>query len=112
MLSLGVGSFTYQFNSRDTLGFAAKGAWFQNNGAGIDIYKDPITDDGTKKSLKGFVKVMEIGGTIRCIGQCSEQEESEGLLQPIFKDGVCFETETLTGIRKKIDELVLSKAIV
>ena len=25
---LGVGSFTYQINTRDTLGFAAKGAWF------------------------------------------------------------------------------------
>lgn len=45
---LGVGSYTYQFNTRDTLGFAAKGAWFENNGKGIDIFKDPITDDGTK----------------------------------------------------------------
>ena len=25
---LGIGSFTYQYNTRDTLGFAAKGAWF------------------------------------------------------------------------------------
>jgi nicotinamide phosphoribosyltransferase len=28
---LGVGSFTYQFNTRDTLGFAAKGSWFECN---------------------------------------------------------------------------------
>lgn len=26
---LGVGSFTYQYNTRDTFGFAAKGAWFE-----------------------------------------------------------------------------------
>ena len=61
---LGVGSFTYQFNTRDTLGFAAKGAWFdvlektendETGGYGFNyekkqynIYKDPITDDGTK----------------------------------------------------------------
>lgn len=26
---LGVGSYTMQYNTRDTLGFAAKGAWFE-----------------------------------------------------------------------------------
>jgi len=54
---LGVGSFTYQMNTRDTLGFAAKGAWFEveepkfgefvdqglnTEKVGYDIYKDPI----------------------------------------------------------------------
>ena len=63
---LGVGSFTYEYNTRDTLGFAAKGAWFEVKnehekpcneeceqagkclGAEIksyNIYKDPITDN-------------------------------------------------------------------
>ena len=64
---LGIGSYTYQMNTRDTLGFAAKGAWFEveENGTkvGYDIYKDPITDDGTKKSLKGLIRVDEVSVT-------------------------------------------------
>jgi len=57
---LGVGSYTYQYNTRDTFGYAAKGAWFESEGKGYDIYKDPATDDGTKKSLRGFCPLMSI----------------------------------------------------
>lgn len=102
---LGVGSYTYQYNTRDTFGFAAKGAWFQTENQGsFDIYKDPVTDDGTKKSKKGLVKVMEIGGEIQCIDQCTWGEESEGLLQTIFKDGEFYNQTTLQEIREKLDK--------
>jgi len=96
---LGVGSYTYQMNTRDTLGFAAKGAWFESNGQGYDIYKDPITDDGTKKSLKGLLRVNE---DLSVKQQCTEQEESEGLLQVIYQDGKFFNQTTLTEIREKL----------
>ena len=49
---LGVGSFTYQFNTRDTFGFAMKATYVELNGEGREIFKDPITDDGVKKSAK------------------------------------------------------------
>lgn len=52
-LVLGVGSYTYQYKSRDSLGFAMKATWCQVNGEGREIFKDPKTDDGTKKSLSG-----------------------------------------------------------
>lgn len=103
---LGVGSYTYQFNTRDTLGFAAKGAWFENNGKGIDIYKDPVTDDGTKKSLKGKVWVYKEEGEIRVQSEVEELLESKGLLQVIFEDGKFYNQTTLTEIRQRIDKLV------
>lgn len=104
---LGVGSYTYQFNTRDTLGFAAKGAWFENDGKGIEIYKDPITDDGTKKSLRGLVAVFQKeNGEIYCKDQCTPEEESRGLLQTIFLDGNLINTTTLEEVRKRIDKLV------
>jgi nicotinamide phosphoribosyltransferase len=112
---LGVGSFTYQYNTRDTLGFAAKGAWFENNGRGIEIYKDPITDDGTKKSAKGFVSVHEVveadpTGKLHHKGyvmkdQCTKEEEESGLLQVIYEDGKFYNQTTLTEVRKRIEEL-------
>lgn len=103
---LGVGSFTYQFNTRDTFGFAAKGAWFEANQQGYDIYKEPVTDDGTKKSLKGLVMVSENEvGEIVCKEQCTFTEENEGLLQVIYEDGMFKNVTSLTEIRKKLTQL-------
>jgi nicotinamide phosphoribosyltransferase len=99
---LGVGSFTYQMNTRDTLGFAAKGAWFEVDGKGFDIYKDPITDDGTKKSLKGLICVTE---NQEVLTQCTHEQESTGILQTIYEDGKFFNQISLTEIREKINKL-------
>lgn len=117
---LGVGSFTYQMNTRDTLGFAAKGAWFEvieldkvaneadEDGVlgfkrvGYDIYKDPVTDDGTKKSLKGLIAVTE---DFEVLTQCTKEQEESGILQTIFENGHFHNQTSLTEIRQKIDKL-------
>ena len=64
---LGVGSFTYQYNTRDTFGFAMKATYGEVNGEGRDIYKDPITDDGTKKSARGLIKIVKEDGKYKLI---------------------------------------------
>lgn len=99
---LGVGSFTYQMNTRDTFGFAAKGAWFEANGQGYDIYKDPVTDDGTKKSLKGLICVTE---NHEVLTQCTPEQESQGILHTIYEDGHFFNQVTLTQIRERLKQL-------
>jgi len=100
---LGVGSYTYQMNTRDTFGFAAKGAWFEANEVGYDIYKDPVTDDGTKKSLKGLIMV-DTNHDVHT--QCSWEEEETGILQTIYENGNFFNETTLTQVREKLDQLV------
>ena len=52
---LGVGSFTYQCNTRDTYGFAMKATGAIVSGEERALFKDPVTDDGTKTSFKGFL---------------------------------------------------------
>ncbi len=103
---LGVGSFTYQMNTRDTLGFAAKGAWFEveenNTKVGYDIYKDPITDDGTKKSLKGLICVTE---NHEVLTQCTPEQESQGILQTIYENGQFHNQITLTEVRERLNKL-------
>lgn len=107
---LGVGSYTYQMNTRDTLGFAAKGAWFVTNGEAHNIYKDPVTDNGTKKSLKGLCAVhINENGEYLVKTECTEAEETEGLLQTIYENGAFENETTLTQIRTRIDELINSK---
>jgi nicotinamide phosphoribosyltransferase len=100
---LGVGSYTYQMNTRDTFGFAAKGAWFEADGKAYDIFKDPITDDGTKKSLKGLIMVDE---DHEVHTQCSWEEEETGILQTIYEDGKFLNETTLTEVRSNIDKLI------
>jgi nicotinamide phosphoribosyltransferase len=103
---LGVGSFTYQMNTRDTFGFAAKGAQFTTNGEDFNIYKDPITDDGTKKSLKGFIAVTE---DHMVLTECTREQEKTGILQTIYEDGKFYNQTTLTEVRAKLDELAQTK---
>jgi len=114
---LGVGSFTYQYNTRDTLGWAAKGAWFEVEETqiwGIDgvgkikrsynIYKDPVTDDGTKKSLKGLLCVWydERDNTVKVQEECNSNEEQGGLLQVIYEDGKFYNIVSLSEIRERL----------
>jgi nicotinamide phosphoribosyltransferase len=103
---LGVGSFTYQMNTRDTFGFAAKGSQFTTNGEDFNIYKDPVTDDGTKKSLKGFIAVTE---DHEVLTECTREQEKTGILQTIYEDGKFYNQTTLTEVRAKLDELAQTK---
>ncbi|MFJ8247055.1 hypothetical protein [Peribacillus asahii] len=47
---LGVGSFSYQYNTRNTFGFTMKATSAEINGEERLLFKDPKTDDGTKRS--------------------------------------------------------------
>lgn len=57
----GIGSYTYQYNTRDTFGFAMKATYGEVNGEPREIFKDPVTDNGTKKSAKGLISVFKDG---------------------------------------------------
>lgn len=50
----GVGSYTYEYKTRDTYGYAMKATAVTRSGKLVDIFKDPVTDDGGKRSHKGI----------------------------------------------------------
>ena len=99
---LGIGSFTYQYNTRDTFGFAMKATYGEVNGEAREIYKNPITDDGTKKSAKGLIKIEKQKGSYVLVDQVSWEEEQKGELKEVFKDGKLLIDDTLANIRKRI----------
>jgi nicotinamide phosphoribosyltransferase len=99
---LGVGSFTYQYNTRDTFGFAMKATYVELNGVGREIFKDPITDDGTKKSATGLLCVEEHNGKIGLYDKVQWATEATGLLQTIYRDGQFENQVTLTEIRNRL----------
>jgi len=102
----GIGSYTYQYSTRDTFGFAMKATYCEVDGKGREIFKDPITDSGTKKSAKGllFVKRDEPDGDFYLIDQVSaDREQSENNnLKLVFKDGKLLRETTLSEIRQRL----------
>jgi nicotinamide phosphoribosyltransferase len=99
---LGIGSFTYQYNTRDTFGFAMKATYVEVNGEGREIFKDPITDDGTKKSATGLLSVHNHDGEYVLVDRCTWEGESVSSLQTIYIDGEFYNKTTLDEIRKRL----------
>lgn len=102
---LGVGSYTYQYNTRDTFGFAMKATWGVVNGEHREIFKDPATDNGTKKSAKGLVRVdLDSNGNYILTDQCELVEEKAGLLVDVFVNGQLIIDQSLGDIRKRLSK--------
>ena len=99
----GIGSYTYQYLTRDTLGFAMKATYGQVNGVGIEIVKDPVTDNGkTKKSAKGYLRVEKEGNDFVLYDQQTAEQEEQGELQVVFEDGIAYNITTLDEIRARL----------
>lgn len=96
----GVGSFTYQYNTRDTYGFAMKATWAQINGEGRDLFKKPVTDDGMKFSATGRLAVkINDNGELSVIEKATPEQEAESLLEPVWKNGDFLRLQTFEEIR-------------
>jgi nicotinamide phosphoribosyltransferase len=127
----GIGSFTYQYNTRDTFGIAMKATYGEvlvpdpdANEADEqqfikecrEIYKDPVTDDGTKKSAKGLIQVNEAirytpdsygklhknGYVLTMRDQVSWKEEEGGILETIFEDGKLIRDTKFSEVRARL----------
>jgi nicotinamide phosphoribosyltransferase len=116
-IKLGVGSYTYQYNTRDTLGFALKATATITNGEFKQIYKDPKTDgERIKKSQKGMVAVVERDGELALIDGLDPKtaREVEGnKLETVYQNGKFVREQTFAQIRETVakeSERVYGKA--
>jgi nicotinamide phosphoribosyltransferase len=82
----GIGSYTYQYITRDTFGAALKATNAEVAGVAHEIYKDPITDPG-KKSAKGLLRVEYENGNFVLYDQQTPEQEKQGVLQDLFLNG-------------------------
>lgn len=75
----GVGSFTYQYNTRDTFGFAMKATYGEVNGVGRMIFKEPKTDSGLKRSARGLLRVeRDDNGDYQLFDEQTLEQEQQG----------------------------------
>lgn len=101
----GIGSYTYQYNTRDTFGMAMKATWVRVNGEGREIFKDPVTDNGTKKSAKGLLRVYLEDGKYKLQDQVSFMDSTHNSeLELIFLNGKIMKEQKLSEIRKRVKE--------
>ena len=99
----GVGSFTYQYITRDTFGFAVKATATSVDEEFIEIFKDPATGDKLKKSAKGYMLVAEgRDGDYEMVDCVSEYEEGFGALEEIYRDGVLIAKANFATIRERV----------
>jgi nicotinamide phosphoribosyltransferase len=98
----GIGSYTYQYNTRDTFGLAMKATYVEVDGEGREIFKNPVTDDGTKKSATGLLSVKKENSKYVLYDKVSWKEERESELKTVFKDGIIVKEYSLGEIRERL----------
>ena len=113
-VTLGIGSYTYQCVTRDSLGQALKATNAVINGKEMHIYKDPKTDhsDGNKfkKSQKGMCYVYnnENGDIVYSDEHTIDEinavngKYADNLLKTVFKNGIMIKQTSLSKIREKL----------
>ena len=103
----GIGSYTYQYNTRDTFGFALKSTLCVIKGDEKLIFKDPKTDNGIKKSQKGRVVVLKDGNSFTFTDGFSLNDVVSGdQLREVFRDGELLIDENFADIRARISAQV------
>ena len=95
----GIGSYTYQYVTRDTFGFAIKATYGVVKGQPVELFKQPKTDNGIKNSAKGLLRV---NADLTLSESVTIEEETQGLLETVFEDGVMVKTYTLQEIRTRL----------
>ena len=110
-VTLGVGSYTYQYVTRDTFSFALKATHSIVNGEERQIFKDPITDKAAgnnfKKSQRGMCYLYRDGDNILykdelTFADMEKPEYADNLLRPVFRDGELLIDEDLQTIRQRL----------
>lgn len=98
----GIGSYTYQYNTRDTFGWAMKATYCEADGQGREIFKDPVTDSGFKKSAKGLIAVYQKDGTYVMKDQATWDDVRDCAYAPVFRNSAMKRLESLEEIRARI----------
>lgn len=102
-VTFGIGSFSLSSGiSRDSLGIAVKATNAIVDSKQIPIYKQPKTDS-TKNSAKGLLKVIKNeDGSYTTLNDVTVEEEQQGELISVFKDGKLLREQTFEEIRNLI----------
>jgi nicotinamide phosphoribosyltransferase len=98
----GIGSYTYEYVTRDTYGFAMKATAVRRNGEIVNIYKKPITDSGEKASLTGIPIVYHAGDSYRVVDNMHPDDLDHCAFRKVFSNGELLIEDTFEQIRERV----------
>lgn len=107
----GIGSYTYQYVTRDNHGFAIKATAVEIDGEEREIFKRPKTDNGSKFSARGRLAVVRNEEGIPTLHQqLGDGSLRDDMLQTVWIDGdpVWARTLSLEDIRNNLANEVRS----
>jgi nicotinamide phosphoribosyltransferase len=99
----GIGSFTYQYVTRDTDGYAMKATYCELDGEPHPIYKKPKTDSGVKNSAMGLLAVFKDENGNFVLKQNATWEEVKNCeFNHVFQNGKLLKDYSLAEIRETL----------
>lgn len=122
-VALGAGSFSMQAweeldkntgkmvlkpHTRDTFGIAFKATYCEVDGKPYQVFKQPKTDTGFKRSQRGMVVVYrDENGDLRAMDHLNKKEFMENLdkniMRPIFENGKMVYVDNIREIRSRLN---------
>lgn len=102
----GIGSYTYQYVTRDTDGYAVKATYAEINGKPLPIYKAPKGAE-FKKSARGLTAVFRNeNGELYLKDNATWDEVKNCEFVPVFRNGELLKDYTLQEVRDNISKYV------
>jgi nicotinamide phosphoribosyltransferase len=102
----GIGSFTYQFATRDTDGYAVKATYAKINGVDKEIFKSPKGAE-FKKSAKGLTAVFkDANGEFYLKDQATWDEVNNCEFVKVFENGNLVKDWTLQEVRNNLAQYI------
>lgn len=98
----GIGSYTYVYATRDTYGWAMKATAVKRDNQIVEIFKKPVTDDGTKFSAKGILAVY--GDSYNySLKECATEDELDNCaFEVVYEDGNLLIDPSFSTIRERV----------
>lgn len=98
----GIGSYTYEYVTRDTYGFAMKATAVRRGGNLVNIFKNPVTDSGEKKSLKGIPAVYKDSKGYFVRDEQKPEELDNCAFRKVFSNGKLLIEYSFDDIRQRV----------
>ena len=104
----GVGSYTYEYVTRDTYGWAMKATAARINGEVVPIFKRPVTDNGGKFSHKGLLAAYRTEESTDerpdyfVVQEATEAQLNDCAYERVFCDGLLLIEPDFSEIRKRV----------
>ena len=100
----GIGSYTYEYVTRDTYGFAMKATAVVRSGKLVPIFKNPKTDDKreSKKSRYGIPCVYGNNGRFTVKENCAPEDLDHCAFQKVYEDGQLLVDPDFETIRRRV----------